>query len=368
MKIIMTGGGTGGHIYPALAIADKFVERDPDTEILYIGSEDRLEKDIVPKHGYQFEHVDSMYLDRDNPLKLARTAFFNVRGERKAKKILKSNKPDLVISTGGYVSIPVVIAAASLSVPVFIHEQNAFPGLANKFLEKYANKIFLGFKDAKPRFKNQEKLVYTGNPVRDAFKNTEKEQARKALGIEEHAFTIFIFGGSLGSEEIDDIGIEVIKKFSSDNNIHIIIGTGKEMYDKVIRRLKSEMSEIGDNVDISAYINYIPNAIAASDVIVCRSGAISVAEITATGRAAIFVPSPNVTDNHQYYNAKAISDKGGAYLIEENDKTIDEVINKLSNLYENPYELSDMGENSRLCGITDATSLIYDSIIEELKK
>lgn len=368
MKIIMTGGGTGGHIYPALAIADKFVERDPDTEILYIGSEDRLEKDIVPKHGYQFEHVDSMYLDRDNPLKLARTAFFNVRGERKAKKILKSNKPDLVISTGGYVSIPVVIAAASLSVPVFIHEQNAFPGLANKFLEKYANKIFLGFKDAKPRFKNQEKLVYTGNPVRDAFKNTEKEQARKALGIEEHAFTIFIFGGSLGSEEIDDIGIEVIKKFSSDNNIHIIIGTGKEMYDKVIRRLKSEMSEIGDNVDISAYINYIPNAIAASDVIVCRSGAISVAEITATGRAAIFVPSPNVTDNHQYYNAKAVSDKGGAYLIEENDKTIDEVINKLSNLYKNPYELSDMGENSRLCGITDATSLIYDSIIEELKK
>lgn len=368
MKIIMTGGGTGGHIYPALAIADKFVERDPDTEILYIGSEDRLEKDIVPKHGYQFEHVDSMYLDRDNPLKLARTAFFNVRGERKAKKILKSNKPDLVISTGGYVSIPVVIAAASLSVPVFIHEQNAFPGLANKFLEKYANKIFLGFKYAKPRFKNQGKLVYTGNPVRDAFKNTDKEQARKALGIEEHAFTIFIFGGSLGSEEIDDIGIEVIKKFSSDNNIHIIIGTGKEMYDKVIRRLKSEMSEIGDNVDISAYINYIPNAIAASDVIVCRSGAISVAEITATGRAAIFVPSPNVTDNHQYYNAKAISDKGGAYLIEENDKTIDEVINKLSNLYENPYELSDMGENSRLCGITDATSLIYDSIIEELKK
>lgn len=366
MKIIMTGGGTGGHIYPALAIADKFVEKDPNTEVLYIGSEDRLEKDIVPKHGYRFEHVDSMYLDRDNPLKLARTAFFNIRGERKAKKILKPYNPDIVISTGGYISIPVVIAASSLSVPVFIHEQNAFPGLANKFLEKYANKIFLGFSDAKSRFKNNDKLVYTGNPVRDAFRNTKKEQARKALGIADHIFTVFIFGGSLGSEEINEIGIEVIKKFSTDKNVHIIIGTGKEMYDKVIRRLKSEMSDIGENVDIAAYVNYIPNAMAASDVIICRSGAISVAEITATGRAAIFVPSPNVTDNHQFYNAKAVSDKGGAYLIEENENTIREVISKLSFLYEHPYELSDMEENSRLCGNPDATNLIYSNIIEEL--
>lgn len=366
MKIIMTGGGTGGHIYPALAIADKFVKKDPDTKILYIGNRERLENDIVPKHGYKFEHVDSMYLDRDNPLKLARTAYFNIIGERKAKKIIKPYDPDLVISTGGYISIPVVIAASSLSIPIFIHEQNAYPGLANKFLEKYANKIFLGFDDAKSRFKHRDKLIYTGNPVREAFRNTKKEEARKALGIAEHAFTVFVFGGSLGSEEINDIGIEIIKHFSSDKNIHIILGTGKELYDQVIRRLKSEMSEISDNVDISAYVNYIPNAICAADVIVSRAGAISVAEITATGRAAIFVPSPNVTENHQFYNAKAVADKGGAYLIREDANTIQEVIGKLSYLYENPFALIDMKQNSKLCGANDASELIYSSIIEEL--
>lgn len=367
MKIVMTGGGTGGHIYPALAIADKFVQKHPETEIIYIGSEDRLERDIVPKHGYKFESVDTMYLDRDNPLKLVKTAFSNMRGIRQAKKLLKKYKPDLVISTGGYISIPVVISASSMSIPIFIHEQNAFPGIANKFLEKYADKIFLGFNDARERFKNKDKLIYTGNPVRDDFYKIDKNSARKALGIDEGIFSIFIFGGSLGSQLINNIGIEIIKKFSENKDIHIMLGTGNDMYDEVIRTLRKEVGNLGKNINISAYINYIPNAISSADIVICRAGALSVAEITASGRPAIFIPSPNVTENHQYYNAKSVSDKGGAYLVEEDEMTAHRVIEKIEYLYENPYELIDMRENSKHCSSQDATEIIYKSITKELK-
>lgn len=367
MKIVMTGGGTGGHIYPALAIADKFVQKHPETEIIYIGSEDRLERDIVPKHGYKFESVDTMYLDRDNPLKLVKTAVSNMRGIRQAKKLLKKYKPDLVISTGGYISIPVVISASSMSIPIFIHEQNAFPGMANKFLEKYADKIFLGFNDARERFKNKDKLIYTGNPVRDDFYKIDKNSARKALGIDEGIFNIFIFGGSLGSKVINNIGIEIIKKFSQNEDIHIMLGTGNDMYDEVIRTLRKEVGNLGKNINISAYINYIPNAISSADIVICRAGALSVAEITAIGRPAIFIPSPNVTENHQYYNAKSVSDNGGAYLVEEDEMTAHRVIEKIEYLYENPYELIDMREDSKHCSSQDATEIIYKSITKELK-
>lgn len=366
MKIVMTGGGTGGHIYPALAIADKFVQRDPKTEILYIGSEDRLEREVVPKHGFRFEYVDSMYLDRDNPLKMAKTVILNMKGVRQARKLIKEFKPDFVISTGGYVSIPVVLAASGLKVPVFIHEQNAFPGMANKFLEKNATKIFLGFKDATERFKDKSKLVYTGNPVRDDFYKVDRKRARKALEIDEHKFLIFIFGGSLGSKEINAIGIEVIKRFAENEDIHIILGTGKEQQEEVMRRVKRENGKVSNNLDIISYISYIPNVIAASDVVICRSGALSVAEINATGRAAIFVPSPNVTENHQYYNAKSVADKGGAYIVAEDDKAVDTVIKMIESMLENPFEIEDMKQNSLNCAPPVATELICNSILEEI--
>lgn len=366
MKIIMTGGGTGGHIYPALAIADKFVQKNPETEILYIGSEDRLEKDIVPKHGFRFEYVDSMYLDRENPLKMARTAILNMRGVRQAKKLIKEFKPDFVVSTGGYISIPVVIAAARLKVPVFIHEQNAFPGMANKFLEKNASKIFLGFRDAADKFKDASKLIYTGNPVRDDFYKINKEKARKALGVEEHKFLIFIFGGSLGSTEVNEIGTAIVKKFAVNEDVHIILGTGKEQNEGILRKVKRENGKVFDNVDIVSYINYMPNVIAASDLVICRSGALSVAEINAMGRAAIFVPSPNVTENHQYYNAKSVADKGGAYIVTEDAKAVDTIIKMIESMLENPYEIEDMEQNSLNCAPPIATELIYKYILEEI--
>ncbi|MBF1360890.1 MAG: undecaprenyldiphospho-muramoylpentapeptide beta-N-acetylglucosaminyltransferase [Mogibacterium diversum] len=366
MRVILTGGITGGHIYPALAIADQFKEIDRDAEFLYLGSDEGMERYIVPKYGYDLKYIDSRWFDRSSPLKLAKTLFKNERGKRQAINVMKQFKPDLVVSTGSFVSVPVVLAAKALKIPVYIHEQNAYPGVANKLLSKYARRVFLGFEAARKYFPS-EKVVYTGNPVRNEFGEQNRDLARSELGIAQDDFVVLIFGGSLGAETINDIGLAIINKYGDDRNVTILFGTGKDYYEHVNNRLKVGGKEVSPNVRLMPYISEMAKMLSASNVIICRSGALSTAEVTMAGRAAIFIPSPNVTGDHQYYNAKAVADNGGAVLITEDGDVELRVLNALKALRTDGALLEEMEEGSYKSAPVDAAKIICEEIISDVK-
>ena len=366
MRIILTGGITGGHIYPALAIADQFKEIDANAEFLYLGSDEGMEKYIVPKHGYELKYIDSRWFDRSSPLKLAKTLLKNEKGKRETIRAMKRFKPDFVMSTGSFVSVPVALAAKSLGIPIYIHEQNAYPGMANKLLSKYARRVFLGFEAAR-RYFPSAKVVYTGNPVRNEFGEQSRSDARRELEIPENDFVVLTFGGSLVAETINDIGFEIVSNYGNDEDTTIIFGTGKDYYEHVNRRLAAGNREVPANVRVMPYISDMAKMLAASNVIICRSGALSTAEVTMAGRAAIFVPSPNVTGDHQYYNAKAVADNGGAVLITEDSDVEIRVLNALKALKTDPSLLEDMEKGSYRSAPVDAAKIICEEIIKDLR-
>lgn len=279
---------------------------------------------------------------------------------------MKQFKPDFVMSTGSFVSVPVVLAAKSLKIPVYIHEQNAYPGVANKLLSKYARRVFLGFEAARKYFPS-EKVVYTGNPVRSEFGEQNRECARDELGIPQNDFVVLIFGGSLGAETINDIGLEIVNKYGNDDNVTILFGTGKDYFEHVKNRLNAGGKEAPTNVRVMPYISEMAKMLSASNVIICRSGALSTAEVTMAGRAAVFVPSPNVTGDHQYYNAKAVADNGGAVLITENGDVELRVLNALKALSTDATLLEDMEEGSLKSAPIDAAKIICEEIISDVK-
>jgi UDP-N-acetylglucosamine--N-acetylmuramyl-(pentapeptide) pyrophosphoryl-undecaprenol N-acetylglucosamine transferase len=364
MKIILTGGITGGHIYPALAIGDKFKEMDPECEILYVGNERGMEKEIVPRHGFALKTVPSKSVDRSNVLKMAETLAVTKRGESQAYRIMKKFQPDIIISTGSYVSVPVVLAAHKFGAKVFIHEQNAFAGMANRFLSKFAEKVFLGFEDAGKYFKQNEKLVYTGNPVRQEFYGKDKNKAREILGIPEGDFVITAFGGSQGAAAINETAIEIIRTYSDLPNVTILFGTGKRYYEEVLLNLEVLGLREKENLHILPYIQDMANTLAATDIAICRSGALSVSEITMSGCPAIFIPSPNVTGDHQYYNAKAVVDNGGAIIVREDADTPNRVVNALKELIADPDLVKQMSENSLKCAPVHAADIVYKGIMD----
>ncbi|MEF9921496.1 MAG: undecaprenyldiphospho-muramoylpentapeptide beta-N-acetylglucosaminyltransferase [Anaerovoracaceae bacterium] len=363
MKVIVTGGGSGGHIYPAIAIADKIKERSPESQILYIGNEIGLEKDIVPKTGYPMELVSAKWLDRGNALKIFDTGYNVLKGVRQSLKIMKKFKPDVVIGTGGFVCVPVMIAGKRYGAKTYLHEQNAFPGVANKMLEKYVSKVFLGFPDASQYFKEPEKHVNAGNPVRKRFFNITTEEARAKLKIKKDAFVVFSFGGSQGAEKLNDVAFDLMEAVNGQRDIVFIFGTGSQYYEEINDKVKLKKIKLKDNIRIISYINDMENYLGASDLIISRSGALSVAETTVCGKAAILIPSPNVTGNHQFYNAKAIADKGGAILIEEKDLTSENLIEEVLRLKHNPQIVKEMMVASKSCAPENATNIIYENIV-----
>ena len=370
MRIVLTGGVTGGHIYPALAIGDKFKSSDPNCEIIYIASGAPLEKEIISNAGYELFEVQSQPFYRNNIFKMAGTFSKNLKGRNEAIKIMRDFKPDAVISTGSYVSVPVVLAGAALKTKIYLHEQNGFPGVSNKFLSKYANKVFLGFEDAWSYFKDQSKLVYSGNPVRSEFSERDRAADREALGITADNLVIIVFGGSLGSETTNVAGEAIAREYAGREGVSVIWGTGKDYYEDISGRLEEEGFE-ADNVRILPYISDMPQMLSACDISISRSGALSVAETTMAGRVAIFIPSPNVTEDHQYYNAKAVADAGGAFIVREDKEAeevaaeIKEIVHKLS---EDRELIAKMEEASRKMAPVNATDIIYNTIMEDFPK
>ena len=368
MRVVVTGGGSGGHVYPAIAIADKFREKDPEGEILYIGYLDGFEKRVVPNAGYELAEIDTRWVDRSNPKELALTAYHVGRGISQARKVLKKFKPDVIIGTGGFVCFPVIFSGSRLGIPCFIHEQNAFPGLANRKLEKYVDKIFLGFEEGGEFFEDKNKLVVTGNPVRKSFYEIKKEDAREKLGIGQDDFMVLSFGGSLGAEAINDLAIGVMKDMNGKDGETMIFGTGRWYYDDVMAKLKELGMEPASNVRVLNYINDMDNYIASSDLIISRAGALSVAETLVSGKASVLVPSPNVSGNHQYFNAKSVADKGGAILIEEKDADPEKIRKIVRDLKEDPEALREMGSKAKEQAPGPATEMIYEEVLRSLDR
>lgn len=363
MKVIMTGGGTGGHIYPAIAIADKIRERYPDSEILFVGTEYGLEKYLVPDNGYPIEFITVSGFDRKHPLKNIEVMKKLSKGNKQARQLIKTFEPDLVIGTGGYVCGPVVRAAHKLGIKTYTHEQNAFPGMTNKLLEKYVEKVFLGFEEAQKYFKHKKKHVLAGNPVRKAFFEADPRESRKKLGFSPDDFVLLVFGGSQGAGRINKAMCSVIEIANGMKGIQICMATGKRYYDAILTELQHERGITpADNIHILEYINNMEEYLSAADLVLSRSGALTVAEVTVCGKAAIFIPSPIVTGNHQYYNAKAVADHGGALLLEEKDLDQEKLIAHILRLKNDRQALEKMSRCSRECAPLDAAEIICNNL------
>lgn len=362
MKVIMTGGGTGGHIYPAVAIADKIRRKHPDAEILFVGTEKGMEKELVPRSGYPIRFITVSGINRKQIWKNIKTAADLLKGNREAKAILKEFQPDLVIGTGGYVCGPVIRAASKMKIPAYIHEQNAFPGVTNKMLERFVDKVFVSFEEAKEYFRHPEKLVVTGNPIRKSFLVGSAFNYREKLSIRDRDFVVLCFGGSRGAGKINSTMKNVVAALSGMEDMKLIFITGKIYYDRIREELEQEKIPVGENVTLLPYADNMHEYLFSSDLVISRSGALTVSEITACGKASILIPSPNVTGNHQYYNAKVVSDKGGAVLIEEQDLTDEKLISIIMRLKNNKEALNAMAAASGAAGKIDAVNLIYDQL------
>ncbi len=362
MKVIMTGGGTGGHIYPAIAIADKIKRKHPEAEILFVGTKRGMEKDLVPKNGYEIRFITVSGFHRKKLWKNIKTVADLIKGSRQTRKILKDFKPDLVIGTGGYVCGPVVRAAHKSGIKTFIHEQNAFPGVTNKLLEKYVDKVFVSFPESKEYFKEPDKLVVTGNPIRKSFLLCGMGHSREKMGITPSEFVILCFGGSLGAGKINSTMIHVVETVNGLPDTRLFFITGRNYYDQVLASLKDRQINLNDNINILEYADNMHEYLSAADLVISRAGALTVSEITACGKASILIPSPNVTGNHQYFNARVVADKGGAVIIEEKDLNEEKLIGTILRLKNNKEALNAMSAASAGVGRIDAADVIYDHL------
>lgn len=362
MRIMMTGGGTGGHIYPAIAIADKIRDRYKEAEILFVGSHRGLEKTLVPESGYPIEFITVEGFNRKNLLKNFDVLRKLQKGNREAKKIIADFKPDAVIGTGGYVCGPVVRAAHKAGIKTFIHEQNAYPGVTNKILEKYVEHVFLGFEEVRPYFKQKKKLIVSGNPVRKSFFQADRDLSRKELGFAKDDFVLLVFGGSQGAGRINKAMLSVIETMNGMPHTQICMATGRRYHEVIRRELEERKVDIQENIHIYEYIADMDKYLSAADLVISRSGALTVAEVTVCGKAAIFIPSPIVTGNHQYYNAKAVADQGGAFILDERDLDDEGFVSRILKLKNNPEQLFEMSRKSKACAPMDAVEIICNNL------
>ena len=356
-RFIISGGGTGGHIYPAIAIANELKSRFPDAEFLFVGAKDKMEMQKVPQAGYAIKGLWISGIQRkltiDNamfPIKLGSSMF-------KSYKIIKGFNPDVVIGTGGFASGAVLKVASMLNIPTVIQEQNSFPGITNKLLANKANAICVAYENLE-RFFPKNKLILTGNPVRQDLLSVgnKREEAIDHFNLEENKKTLLVLGGSLGARRINQL-LEKELFFLSSQNIQIIWQCGKLYFEEYAKYNEKE------NVQVVAFIDRMDLVYAAADVVISRSGASSVSELCIVGKPTIFIPSPNVAEDHQTKNAKAISDKNGAILMKENElDTQFETV--FSELISNESKQAELSENIKKLALPNATKDIVEEIIK----
>ena len=365
MKILISGGGTAGHINPAIAIA-KRMKKEYDAEILFVGKESGLEKTLVPKEGFDIKYIDVEGLIRKLTLKNVTVALKYLRAIGDAKQIIREFAPDVVVGTGGYVCAPVLTAAHSLKIPVLVHEQNVFPGMTVKMAARFADCVAVSFEDTISYVseKAQKACVLTGNPLRENMLDLSYEEARKTLGIDDKPFIVTV-GGSLGAKTINEALIEIVNQ-SDGSEFRLLGGTGERFFEEVKEQLDKD--KLGEDIAIVPYIYNMDVVLPAADLVIARSGAITVSELCALGRPSVLIPSPNVTHNHQEYNAKSIADRGAAVMIPERDIHGNIVSDTVKSLIANKEKLMQMSKSAKQLAITDGTKRICDIVAKLSQK
>ena len=372
MKVIFCGGGTSGHVNPALNIAAALRAQAPDSEFLFIGTRHGIESTLVPKAGYKIEFVEVSGFSRKFSFKNiknnARAAVQAVTSVRAAKKIIKAFSPDLVIGTGGYVSWPTVKAAEKRGVPTLIHEQNAFPGVTTKMLAPYADRICISFEGSEKYFPEsaRSKLVLTGNPI--IVDDLTRTQARKLLGLSDDEPYILSYGGSMGARRINELSFDLIEKYTGPQGIRHTHAIGRVEYEKFTAVAKEKNLARFENVEINEYIYDMPVRQAAADVIICRAGAMTLSELAIRGCAAIFIPSPYVTEDHQYKNARLLADAGAAVVFRENELDGDGLVEAVKDLVSNPNKRRRMQSGIKNFAMPDSVNVIVRNALELLEK
>lgn len=353
MKAIVVAGGTGGHIYPAVAIINKIKEKEPNSNILYIGTTDRMEKDIIPKLNIKFVGIEMSGLDRKHFFSNYKVLRKYQEAIKKAKKIINDFHPDVVIGAGGYITAPVLYAAKKLKYPILIHEQNSIPGISNKFISKFADRICISLPNSLKYF-NKEKTVYTGNPRSEEIVEVKKIK-KEDFGFDEHKKLVVFVMGSLGSVTMTKKIKDLIPEFKN-KNYQVLIITGKNYYDDY------QELNIPNNVRIVPFLDSLINLLKDTDLLVSRAGASTISEITAIGLPTILVPSPYVTNNHQYKNAKELENNGACVIITEEEFTKERLILEIDKLFDNKDVYNKMQENSKKLGVEDSATRVYQEI------
>ncbi len=367
MKIMFVAGGTGGHINPAVAVAKEMKHRNPENEILFVGTEGRMETRIVPNAGFEIKTVKMNGLKRKltlkNMVENVNTVMLTLKASGEAKKIINDFKPDVVVGFGGYVTGPVIRAAAKMGIKTAIHEQNAFPGVANKALAKFVDKVMLTSEAAEKYMTCKNPAVVTGLPVRREIVKTDRHIARGKMGLDDNTMLVLSMGGSLGANAINNAVVGMLEKLHSENNICFLHATGS--YGKWVgEKLQEKGIEYGKgtNIEIREYIDNMEICLPACDVVISRAGASSISEIQALKKPSILIPSPNVAENHQFHNAMAVAENGGAILIEEKDLTPEKLAETVLELKNNPQKLqsisSKCGEKAKTNALNEICEII----------
>ena len=355
MRVIVSAGGTGGHIYPALAIVNKIKEKEPNSEFLYIGTHNRMEKDIVPSHGIPFETIEIYGFHRKKLHRNFKTISCFMKAIKKCKKLIKDFNPDIVIGVGGYVTGPVIYSAKKLGYKTFIHEQNSIPGKANVFLSKYADRIGVSFKSTMKEFP-EYKTVFTGNPCSENA--LKMDTAKKSeFGLSENKPLVLFVMGSLGSSRVNDFLIKTMSLFKG-KDYEVLYVTGSSEYDKL------KDTKLPHNVKMVPYIENMARIMKKTDILVSRAGASTLSEIIALQIPSILIPSPYVPDNHQYKNAMDLVNKNAAILIEEKNLKGNIVVSTIDKMLDSKENLDSMKMNLKELSIPESATKIYNTISE----
>lgn len=357
MRVVVSAGGTGGHIYPALAIINKIKEKEPDSEFLYIGTTDRMEATIIPELGYDYVGLEIKGLNRKNPFKNINVLKSFLKAISISKNEIKKFKPDVVLGIGGYVTLPVLYAAHSLKIKTFIHEQNSIPGLSNKLLNKKVDAIGVSLPSSLNHF-DKKKTTYTGNPRSEEVITVEKVDKKK-YGLNKNKKLVLFVMGSLGSQTINNMMKEILPKFGK-KDYEVLFVTGKNYFDEY-----NKMKKLPENVKLVPYLNDMLGVMKSTDLIISRAGASTISEITALGLPSILIPSPYVTHNHQEENAKVLENNGASIIIKEKELTDTVLLEKIDLILNDTKRYNEMVRANKKLGISDSATRIY-KIIKKL--
>lgn len=372
MRVLLTGGGTGGHVYPALAIAEMIKRNHPDSEIAFVGTEKGIENKLVPKAGYHLYHINIQGIRRSLSPSNFKTAYLVLTSPQKAKKIIEEFRPDLVIGTGGYVSWPLLRAASSMGIPTMVHESNALAGVAVRQLQRRVDVILTNFQETAQGLSRigREKAVHVGNPLRTAMTTLTREEARVKLGMDEKIkFLILSFGGSLGAHKLNEAAAMLGRSFVAKHDDVMLIHSGGT---RASAHAKETFEAYGisenERCVLEEYIYDMPTYLAAADLVISRAGAMTLTEIACMQKPAILVPFPDATDNHQYKNAKVLSDRGAVILMEEAKMTEEGLCDAVERIYGSEAERAAMKDALEAFHQADVERRINDEIVALLRR